>query len=64
MQENLTFEPNELRSQLENFMDFEWVKKQSFCWRNLQKVDLIKTLTMLGICLKLNNNFNVLNYEK
>lgn len=53
----------ELPKHFQEFTQFEWMKKQSFCWKNHHKVKLQQIMTDLGICFVLNSP-NVLDFEQ
>lgn len=48
----------------ENFTRYDWMKNQSFCWKNKEKVNLMQRLTKAGICFVLNGNEKLLRDER
>jgi hypothetical protein len=49
------FEGDGFTKQIEEFTQFEWVRKNSFCWKSYPKIMLKQTLTELGVCFELNS---------
>lgn len=48
---------------LHGFTKYDWMKNQSFCWKNHRTIKLQQLLTYLGFCFNLNEP-NVLNRKK
>lgn len=49
---------------VENFTRYDWVKNQSFCWKDNKKFKFIERLGETGLCFVLNGNENLLRSER